>query len=167
MAKKPQKEKKPKEEKEGKEGKETKEGKEEKGGDKKKEAKKETATTGNNMLRDRLFGVHIQTYMDILSKHKDKNKFPKQFKKWDECLKANKLTKVEDLYKKIFAEIRKNPIQPAGKKKEQKKITREKDTAIVINGKHKYRRDQPLNNKQRRQRVDDKISKFIAKKKTG
>jgi len=58
--------------------------------------------------------------MDMLTENKDKSKFAKQFSKWDKCLKDNKVTKIEDLYKKIFTEIRKNADRAPAKKKRTK-----------------------------------------------
>lgn len=119
---------------------------------------------GGNLLRERLFGGHVQKYMDILKKGTDAYKA--QFSKWDKCLTDSKAAKVEDLYKKIFTEIRKNPAKKVVAKKEQKKVQRDpKDANISINGKHKYRRDQKLNNQQRKARVADKINKFIEERK--
>ena len=138
-------------------------------GDKKTDApvvadKKDTKTAPGNPLRERIFGVHVQKYMDILSKNKES--FAKQFSKWDACLKAAKVTKVDELYKKVFAEIRKNPAKAKAQKKQQVAIKRDtKDVNITINGKHKYRRDKPLNNEQRKVRVAAKIEKFIADRK--
>ena len=92
----------------------------------------------------------------------DKDKYKKQFRKWDICLKAAKVNKIEDLYKKEFAEIRKNPDKVVKKKNVQKKVVRDKsDVNIVINGQHKYRRDVKLNRNQRKVRVMEKIQKYI------
>jgi large subunit ribosomal protein L5e len=127
----------------------------------KKDTKKDAP---QNPLRERIFGGHVTKYMDILKK--DNDRYQRQFSKWDACLKASKTVKLEDLYKKIHAEIRKNPTAAAPKKKEQKKITRDKkDVSICVNGKHKYRRDVRLSNKQRKERVSKKIQNFINERK--
>lgn len=118
----------------------------------------------DNLLKERLFGTHVQKYMDLVKKGSEKYK--KLFSNWDKCLTAAKVAKVEDLYKKIFTEIRKDPSRKPAVKKEQKKIVRDaKDPNIVTNGKHKYRRDKRLNNQQRKKRVADKINKFIEERK--
>jgi large subunit ribosomal protein L5e len=118
------------------------------------------AKNAGNPLRERIFGTHVQKYIEILSK--DKEAYQKQFSKWDKCLKDAKVAKVDDLYKKVFAEIRKNPTKAVVAKKEQKKIIRDpKNINICTNGKHKYRRDTKLNNQQRKDRVAAKIKKFI------
>lgn len=113
-----------------------------------------------NPLRERIFGLHVTKYMDLLKNNKDK--YTRQFSKWDENLKAAKVGKLEDLYKKIHAEIRKNPLAPERKTREQRKVVRDKKNPnIVVNGKHTYRRDLRLTNKQRKDNVANKIKKFI------
>lgn len=57
--------------------------------------------------RDRIFGVHIDKYMAKLKKNGE-DALKRQFGNWLECLKKNGATKVEEIYKKIHAEIRKN-----------------------------------------------------------
>jgi len=134
----------------------------EKGGEKAKEGKGATAST--NPLRDRLFWLHVQKYMDELSKKPEA--FKRQFSKWDKCLKDNKVTKLEDLYKKVFSEIRKNPTKAPTKKKVQKPITRDtKDKNVCTNWAKKYRRDKKITNKERKQRVDEKIKKWVEERK--
>jgi large subunit ribosomal protein L5e len=127
--------------------------------------KKDDKAVSGNPLRDRIFGLHVQKYMDLLSK--DKKAYSKQFSLWDKCLKDSGSKNVEELYKKIFTEVRKNPEKADGKKKsEQKKITRDpKDVNICTNGKHKYRRDKRISNQQRKDNVNKKIQKFIADRK--
>lgn len=144
-----------------------KEVKEEKG--KKKEGK--GTAPASNPVRDRLFGLHVQKYMDILSK--DKTKFTRQFSLWDKCLKDNKVKTIEDLYKKVYQEIRKNPAKAPGKKRVKKqekkknsKVKRDpKNINICTNGKHTYRRDKGITRDERKKRVADKIKKFIEDRK--
>lgn len=45
-----------------------------------------------------------------MAKLKGKPQYIKQFKLWDECLKKAGVPKVADLFKRIHAEIRKNPV---------------------------------------------------------
>jgi large subunit ribosomal protein L5e len=116
-------------------------------------------------LRERIFGLHVQQYMDILTK-KSKDAYNNQFSKWDKCMKDAKVTKVEELYKRVFSDIRKKPERAAMVKKTQKKVVRAgKDVNICTNGKHTYRNDVPLNNQQRKDRVAEKIRKFIEERK--
>jgi large subunit ribosomal protein L5e len=119
---------------------------------------------GDNPLKERLYGGHVQKYLTLLKKGTEEYK--RQFSKWDETLTKAGVKTVEDLYKKVFAEIRKDPSKKKAAKKEQKKVQRDpKDPNITINGKHKYRRDRRLNNAQRKARVQDKINKFIEDRK--
>lgn len=123
-----------------------------------------------NPHRDRIFGLHVQNYMEYL-----KNKpeaFNKQFSKWDKCLKACKVAKLEELYKKIHAEIRKNPDRIYSKNKRQKRANKA-ERAKRIDGKNihegaggkKYLRDRKISLQSRKKRVQDKIKKFVAERK--
>jgi large subunit ribosomal protein L5e len=58
--------------------------------------------------RSRIFGCHVDTYMKSL-KTDSKEDFERQFSDWSKCLTAAKVQTVEALYKKVHAEIRKNP----------------------------------------------------------
>lgn len=131
--------------------------KEEKGGKKDPKA---------NPHRDRIFGNHVQTYMDSLKKQE--GRFKLQFGNWTQCLQAAKVTKVEELIKKVHAEIRKNPDRPAKKVRQQQKTEYEdKARTIVKNAKKPYKRDRRLTVQQRKQRVQDKIRKFANERQKG
>jgi len=80
--------------------------KEEKGG--KKDDKK-------NLLRDRIFGAHVSEYMEKIKK--DQKRFEKQFSNWNKCLSAAKVTTVQELIKKVHAEIRKKSRQSPEKER--------------------------------------------------
>lgn len=58
--------------------------------------------------RDRIFGVHVTTYMNQLKKD-DAAKFKRQFSQWEKCLTASKAKTCEDVYKKVHAAINANP----------------------------------------------------------
>ena len=60
----------------------------------------------NKVLRDRVLGGHVDTYMKKL---KGTEKESLQFPRWLDCLKKTGSKSVADLYKKIHSEIRKNP----------------------------------------------------------
>ena len=139
--------------------------------DKKEEEKKKKKVEADDdeefdgtLLRERIFGKHVQDWMNAYDKKKDKQDF--QFSQWKECLKKAGVKSVEDLYKKVHAEIRKNPDR-AEKKKEEYKYTRDaKDKNLVTgpNGKQ-FRRDVRLDNAQRKERVTEKIAKFVEARK--
>jgi large subunit ribosomal protein L5e len=124
---------------------------------KKKEEKKEDE---GSTLKGRIYGVHVQEYMDLYDKNKDKQEY--QFSKWKECLKKAGVKTVEDLYKKAHAEIRKNPLKEETKKEKPKYIRDKDDKNIIVgpDGK-KFRRDFKLTNQQRKERVKAKIEEFL------
>ena len=133
----------------------------------KKKKKKEDDEEGEfdgSVLRDRIFGKHVQTWMDQYEKKKDKQ--PYQFSQWKECLKKSGCKDIESLYKKVHAEIRKNPDRPEKKAEKPKYKRKEGDKNIVIapDGKE-FRRDVRLSNQQRKERVADKIQKFAEARK--
>jgi len=57
--------------------------------------------------RERIFGVHIDKYIAVLKK-KGEDQYTKQFSQWDKTLKASGSKSVEDLFKKVHEEIKKN-----------------------------------------------------------
>jgi len=87
--------------------------------------------------------------------------FKKQFSKWEKCVADAKVKTLEELYKKVHAAVRANPIRVAKPKKEHKHTRDAKDPNVTtINGK-KYRRDWKLNREQRRVRVAEKIQRYV------
>ena len=121
-----------------------------KGGDKK----------GSNPLRDRIFGLHVQNYMELLKKDKDAYKL--QFSQWDNCLNTNKVKGLEELYKKVHAAIRANPQRVKSTKKHTAKHEQDKKNKHIrtVNGKT-YRRDMRLSNDERKKRVNEKIARYF------
>ena len=132
--------------------------------EKKKKEDDEEGEFDGSVLRDRIFGKHVQTCMDQYAKKKDKQDY--QFSQWKKCLKDSGCKDIESLYKKVHAEIRKNPDRAEKKKEELKYKRKEGDRNIVIapNGKE-FRRDSKLTNKERKDRVADKIQKFAESRK--
>jgi large subunit ribosomal protein L5e len=119
-----------------------------------------------NPHRDRIYGNHVQIYIDLIKK--DEKRFQLQFANWSKNLQAAKVAKVEELIKKVHAEIKKNPDRPAKKERKQAKTEYEdKARTIVKNAKKPYRRDRKLTNQQRKQRVQEKIKKFAADRQKG
>jgi len=75
------------------------------------------------VLRDYIFGKHVANYMEELQQD-DKDAFSRQFSKYIEAkLGAGDL---EDLYKKVHANIRESPVKPESAKK---KVTKKRWTA--------------------------------------
>jgi large subunit ribosomal protein L5e len=69
---------------------------------------KATATYNAKEHRDHIFGVHVQTYIDLLKKN-NKDKFKTQFSHWDAAITKAKVNNLEALYKKAHQGIRANP----------------------------------------------------------
>jgi large subunit ribosomal protein L5e len=111
---------------------------------KNKDEKGKKAT--GNPHRDRIFGQHVQIYMDLVKK--DEKRYTKQFSTWDTCLKATSTKKLEDLYKKIHTEIRKNPDRvskkPKKKKGEKQKMEYSDANRSIVKGPKPYRRDKKI-----------------------
>ena len=132
--------------------------------EKKKKEDDEEGEFDGSLLRDRIFGKHVQTWMDQYAKKKDKQDY--QFSQWKKCLKDTGCKDIESLYKKVHAEIRKNPDRAEKKEEKLEYKRKEGDRNIVIapNGKE-FRRDSKLTNQQTKERVADKIKKFAESRK--
>lgn len=96
----------------------------------------------NKVLRSRILGGHVDAYMKELKGTERENV---QFSLWNECLKKSGAGSVENLYKKIHAEIRKNPAR----------VIREAKTDPKRD--HKKFAKKKLTNAQRKQNVKRKI----------
>lgn len=117
--------------------------------------------------RDHIFGAHVQTYMDLLKKE-NKDRFKKQFGKWEAALTKAKVNNLEALYKKVHAEIRKAPKRVKVEKKSpavRKQITKAKGQLVFQNSKNKkWLRQYKLTNEERKARVAAKIQRAMQKK---
>lgn len=116
--------------------------------------------------RDHIFGAHVQTYYDLLKKE-NKDRFKKQFNKWEATLTKAKAATFEALYKKVHAEIRKSPARPKADKKApvRKQITKANGVLVQQNSKNsKWLRHFKLTKEQRTARVAAKIQKALQKK---
>jgi len=81
--------------------------------------------------KDRIFGCHIDEYMEKLKEQSDDD-FNKQFSKWNKCLSDAKLESCEDLFKKVHDGIRSDPVYTKSKSQKQPpKYTDERRTLIV------------------------------------
>jgi len=120
---------------------------------------------GTNALKDRIFGKHVQNYMDLFAKDTDRSGNDQQFKLWRECLKKNGVKTVEDLYKKIHADIRKSPAAVPTKKTGVKYTRDAKNKNMVTGGNRKFKRDYRITREQRRVNVQNKIKEFFARRK--
>jgi large subunit ribosomal protein L5e len=130
-----------------------------KGGDKKDAKAPAKGATASNPLRDRIFGLHVQTYMDKL--RKDTSAYTAQFSQWDKTVKKSGVKTLEELYKKVHAAIRANPARKVASKKTVQHKADAKNPNIMVTGTKKYRRDRRLKNEERKKRANDKILKFL------
>jgi len=115
-------------------------------GKKKDEAapkKKEVFTTEEHL--EHINGVHVQEYYDLLKKDNPEN-FKKQFSKWDKELKGRSF---EDIYKKIQADIKKNPdrkAKTAHKKEPTRKVITKSPVLVQQNTVQKKRNGKKVAN---------------------
>merc|ERR1712039_518680 len=108
--------------------------------------------------KDRIFGCHIDDYMEKLKEQSDDD-FNKQFSKWNKCLSDAKLESCEDLFKSIHKKIIADPTYT---KKTSKKAAPKYDDArrtVVVGAKgEKYLRDRKLTHAERKARLQSKIA---------
>jgi len=116
---------------------------------------------GKSLLRERIFGHHVQTWIDILKNEKNTT----QCKKWQKCLTDNKVKNTEELYKKVHAAIRASPARPNKQKKAVENKRDPKNPQVVISNGKRYTRNVRLSNSQRKERVQEKIRKYIQERK--
>ncbi len=119
-------------------------------GQKKKDSKYDAS-----VHRDRIYGVHIDAYMELL-KEKGEDLYQKQFSQWDACLKKNGVESVEDLFEKIFEGIRKDCTRP-NEKKQRYKPKFLNDSKTLVQGKKQYKRFVKLTLEQRKAKLNQKI----------
>lgn len=123
---------------------------------------KRTETFEADEHRAKIFGLNIEEYMDKLEEE-DKEKYKKQFSKWDKCLEDNKLDSLEELYKKVHEAIRKNPERVVQKKTAnpvRKSLDKIKSTFENSAGK-KWKIDRKITLEQRKQNVQDRMADAI------
>jgi len=120
---------------------------------------------GTNALKDRIFGKHVQEYMNIFAKDTERTGNNQQFAKWNACLKKAGVKTVEDLYKKIHTEVRKNPVKAKRVNTNVKYVRDPKNKSMVTAGSRKFQRDYKITREQRRVNVQNKIKEFFAKRK--
>lgn len=116
--------------------------------------------------RDHIYGLHVQGYMDHLKKE-NKDRFKKQFSKWDATLTKAKVTSLEALYKKLHADIRKGPqrVKPDKKAAVRKTISKDHKGHVQQDSKNrKWTILRRLTREQRNERVKTKIQNAMTKK---
>merc|ERR1711907_710487 len=86
--------------------------------------------------KDRIFGCHIDEYMDKL-KNESEDDFNKQFSKWNKCLTDAKVDSCEDLFIKIHDGIRADPTYTKKKRENKKPVYTDKRKTIIKGAKGK------------------------------
>jgi large subunit ribosomal protein L5e len=125
---------------------------------------KTAATYNAKVMRDRIFGAHVNTYMNQLKKE-DAARFKRQFSQWEKCLADAKVKSCEELYKKVHEAIKKDPSRKkaAGNAKPTRKVVTPGKALVLANSKGKkwiaYRR---LTREQRQERVQAKFAAAMA-----
>jgi len=107
--------------------------------------------------RDRIFGCHVDEYMDKL-KGESEEAYNKQFSKWDACLKSAKVESVEDLMTKVHEGIRKDPVYKKVAHQKKPTVYTDKAKTLVKHSKGVYKRDRRLTYEQRKANVQTKIN---------
>jgi large subunit ribosomal protein L5e len=112
--------------------------------------------------KDRIFGKHVAEYMESMQEE-DKTKYEAHFKKFiDNKIEADGL---EKMYAECHKKIRENPDRKSASKK---KITHErKENKIIDSSGKEYERCKRLTLKQRRDKVQAKISAAMEKMAAG
>lgn len=124
---------------------------------------KKTETFEADQHRAKIFGLNIEEYMDKLEEE-DKDKYTKTFSRWNKCLEDNKLDSLEELYKKIHDEIRKNPDRVTKKNANPTRKSHDDRKSVFENSKgKKWKIDRKLTKAEREQRVQEKIANAVRK----
>jgi len=125
-----------------------------------KDDTKRTFRYNADMHRDRIFGCHIDEYMESMEKD-NAEKAKVHFSKWNACLKKAGVEDVEALYTKIHAAIRAEPTKPAKKaKKDTPQTYEDEKRTIIVTKKGKYKRDRKLTLAERKENIQKKIEIF-------
>jgi large subunit ribosomal protein L5e len=103
--------------------------------------------------RDRIFGCHVDEYMEKF----EETETNKQFKKWKAVLKENGVQSVEEMFEKVHEAIRKNPVRAKKTKKIHKKPARN-GNVLTTEGGASYRRDKRKTHAERKADVEKKIT---------
>ena len=117
--------------------------------------------------RDHIYGLHVQGYMDHLKKE-NKDRYKTQFNRWETTLTKAKVSSLEALYKKLHADIRKDPKRVKTERKiavVRKTISRDIKGHVQQDSKNrKWTIARRLTKEQRAERVRVKIQNAITKK---
>lgn len=121
----------------------------------KKGKSKKDSTYDAALHRKRIYGGHIDDYMKSLQKE-DQELFNKQFSQWANTLKREGAKSVEELFGRIFDQIRKDPNRIKSKKVRAPPVYVDSSKTYIRTAKGKYRRDRKLTKEDREARVKTK-----------
>jgi large subunit ribosomal protein L5e len=127
---------------------------------------KDAKAAAGNPLRDRIFGVHVQNYIEKLRKNPlPEGENNQQCKLVEKNIADAKVKTLEELYKKVHAAIRANPARVKKAPRVVKHSSDDKNPNLRNGGLKTYRKDVALTRDQRRKRVQQKIAKFLNERK--
>lgn len=106
--------------------------------------------------RDRIFGCHIDEYMDKLKAGPEVT-YKKQFGAWIKCLETSKQESVEDLFIAIHKGIRSSPAYKKVVHKKQAVNYDKNNKAIIKTSKGTYKRDRRLTYAQRKANLQTRL----------
>jgi large subunit ribosomal protein L5e len=124
-----------------------------------KEEKKEFFDV--DVHREHIFGLHVDAYMEKLEEE-DPDKYQKQFRIWDKCLKDNKTESLEELYTKIHDCIKKDPM-PKKIPRPQAPVRQFLDTkkSMIKTSKATYSRSRKLTKDEKKEGARQKLQQAI------
>jgi large subunit ribosomal protein L5e len=128
------------------------------------EGEKTASSYEPKVLRERIFGGHVTTYMNKLKKE-DAAKFTRQFSQWEKCMTALKMKTCEEVYKKVHEDIKKNPDRkklPGNLKPTRKVVTPGKSMVLANSKGKKWIVFSRLTKDMRQERVQAKFAAAMA-----
>lgn len=125
--------------------------------------KDKKGTYDSEAHKNRIFGAHIDEYMETLKENPEALK--KQFSLWIESLKAanvESVESVEELFKKVFEGVRADPMRAKTEKGEQKVEYKDEARTVIASKKAAsgtYTRQRRLTAEERKARLAAKVQK--------
>ena len=128
------------------------------------EATNKTISWQPKILREHIFGNHVQTYMDHLKKE-SKDRYERHFSQWEKALKKASVKNLEELYTKVHAAIRKDPSfkKAAGSGKKAEKVSFANGEQVYKSNGKTWLRHRRLSHAQRKERVQAKLLAALSK----
>merc|ERR1712048_28734 len=121
--------------------------------------KEETGKKGTcdaGVHKSRIMGAHIDQYMDEL-KNSSEDDFNTQFSKWNKCLTAAKCESCEELFKKVHAGIRADPVHKKKERKQEKPKYTDARRTVIKTKKGQYTRARKFTYDERKANLQMKI----------